>query len=73
MNTLMSEIINAVQALYVSIQDPKIHPAIDNATKLLVIHLSEYVSAARSLAGIVSGRFPSPWNPAHDPAYDISA
>lgn len=76
MMRLRAEIINAVQAMYVSAHREKHHAVLDVVTANMMRDTMAYVRAVRSALGdrnvYEGGRgFPSPWSDAADDRYDM--
>lgn len=75
---IRAEIVNAVQALYVSVHRDRLHAEIDAVTDGLMRDTDAYVRAVRKVTGSDAGNlyeggrgFPSPWNEGADPNYDM--
>lgn len=73
-----ADIVNAVQALYVSVYRDRLHAEIEAVTEGLMRDTAAYIRAVRKVTGVErknlyeGGRgFPSPWNEAADPNYDM--
>ena len=73
---IRADIVNAVQALYISSHRERVHAVLDRVTEGVMRDASAYVRAVRALGGAPNvyegGRgFPSPWNEGADPDYDL--
>lgn len=75
---IRAEIVNAVQALYVSVYKERLQAEIDVVSDGLMRDTAAYIRAVRRVTGsegnnlYEGGRgFPSPWNEASDPNYDM--
>eukprot|EP00873_Tetraselmis_striata_P033761 jgi/Tetstr1/454025/TSEL_040944.t1 len=73
-----ADIVNAVQAMYVSVHRDRLHEELDAVTEGLIRDTDAYIRAVRRVSGseplntYEAGRgFPSPWNEDADPNYDM--
>ena len=75
---IRADIVNAVQALYVSVHKARLQAEIDGVSDGLMRDTAAYIRAVRRVTGsdgrnlYEGGRgFPSPWNESADPNYDM--
>lgn len=75
---IRAEVVNAVQALYISVHRERMRRVLDEVTDGFMRDSASYIRAVRQFGGSSSrnlyegGRgFPSPWDEAADPDYDM--
>lgn len=75
---IRADIVNAIQALYISVQKERLHRILDQVTDGIMRDTAAYIRAIRMFSGnnaknlYEGGRgFPCPWNDSADPNYDL--